>query len=223
MNIVTIKLGNKFDSSFVNRVYEMCKRNLTQDFKFFCYTDDMSGIHPDIHIIAHQEMNLRPYFYKLYMLELFDEAVLLDLDVVIQNNIDWLSYYFVDNKITLIKTDYRRYNSSVMAWKNAYHIWYQFMINPKKHMDQFRGIDGFLSTLHRGCLRNFLKWSIYSRIYGIYEFDKEHHIKGTDRHKEYYYPEMSICIFNSYNREIILEEGYLLDDKSYEGMEHYWS
>jgi len=221
MNIVTVKLGDKFDSSFVNRVYEMCKRNLTQDFNFFCYTDNFKGIDPYIHIIEHEDMSLKPVFYKLYLFYLFQKGLYLDLDVVIQNNIDHLPFYAKRGCVSLIRSQ-RGYNSSVMAWDSTDHLWSKFMCDPEKYMMIHRGIDTYLESNAQVC--HFSQFDIYSRLYGIYGCDdKPIYIPETGRHKEYYYPNMPICIFNSYNKTIDVKKGYMLDDQSYEGFEHYWS
>src|SRR5690606_19314760 len=46
--IICIKWGTKFGPEFVNRLYGMVARNITPPFRLYCFTDDGSGLHPDI-------------------------------------------------------------------------------------------------------------------------------------------------------------------------------
>ena len=226
MKIVTVKLGDKYDSSFVNRVYKMCQKNLTIPFNFYCYTEDPSGLDPNIIVVDHTDLGIKPVYYKLLLFRLFDSAVYFDLDVVIQKNIDWIQNNIRPNKLTLIKTYMThqgrwRCNSSVMAWNNMSKIWHIFNNHRELHLEKYTtGIDNFLSNRNYQ-MTYFNRFDIYSRLHGIYEWDGP--IPLGERHKEYYYPDISICIFNSYGKTIDHRKGILLDDKSYEGMEHYWS
>ena len=44
ISIYTVKWGTKYNSAYVNNVYEACMRNITRDFEFFCLTDDASDL-----------------------------------------------------------------------------------------------------------------------------------------------------------------------------------
>jgi hypothetical protein len=47
-NFVCMKWGTLYDAGFVNKLYAMVKRNISDDFRFVCLTDDRSGVNPDI-------------------------------------------------------------------------------------------------------------------------------------------------------------------------------
>ena len=47
-NIVTMKWGDRYPSSFVNRLYNSVSRNLGDEFRFFCFTDNEVGLNPAI-------------------------------------------------------------------------------------------------------------------------------------------------------------------------------
>ena len=38
-NIVCMKWGNAYGADYVNRLYNMVKRNMTRPFRFICFTD----------------------------------------------------------------------------------------------------------------------------------------------------------------------------------------
>lgn len=128
-NILCVKHGTKYSVDYVNKLYNMVKRNTTLPFTFHCFTDDITGI--DDNIQTHTlptELNLnRSWWYKLYLFkkDLFPENTVnfyLDLDIVITDNIDCLLEYEV--KALVGPRDYFRardestkhLNSSIMRW-----------------------------------------------------------------------------------------------------------
>lgn len=46
--IICIKWGTKFGPEFVNRLHGMVSRHITPPFRLYCFTDDGTGLHPDI-------------------------------------------------------------------------------------------------------------------------------------------------------------------------------
>lgn len=44
VNILTVKWGKRYDANYVNKLYAGIARNTTWKFKFFCFTDDSSGL-----------------------------------------------------------------------------------------------------------------------------------------------------------------------------------
>ena len=48
VNILTMKWGDFYGPHYVNRLYWMVKRNLNRSFRFLCYTDDSTGIIPEV-------------------------------------------------------------------------------------------------------------------------------------------------------------------------------
>ena len=47
-NIICMKWGDKFDSSYVNRLYKMVEKNITIPHRFVCFTDNPDGIDKNI-------------------------------------------------------------------------------------------------------------------------------------------------------------------------------
>lgn len=171
-NIFVVKWGSKFTSEHVNRVHRMCKRNITEPFNFYCYTEDSSGVDDDINIVALDEtLDLKAWWWKLTLFKQNNMSsginLFFDLDVVIQNNIDHFFDLAQSNKIVLLSpldqddTDQNtfadrpdsiyftqgHYNSSIMIWYNNENqdIFEKFYSLKNVYTNLFHGIDEFLS------------------------------------------------------------------------------
>lgn len=145
LNILTVKIGTKYLSQHVNELYEQCLMHVEEPFTFFCYTEDSSGLHPNIVPIQYQDYNLDPVVYN--KLRLFDQqmpfkgrCLYFDIDVVLQKSVSPLLVLPQPGKLRTIKTywrpiepvsrkfatdDFRLYyfhhqqhniNSSIMIW-----------------------------------------------------------------------------------------------------------
>lgn len=99
-NIVCMKWGNAYGADYVNRLYNMVKRNMTRPFRFICFTDHKEGIDPAIEVFDLPPWKSAPLSrmgaYRKKTLCRADLApfkegerfLYLDLDVVIMANID---------------------------------------------------------------------------------------------------------------------------------------
>ena len=48
-----MKWGTKYGPEYVNRLYGMVRRHLRGDFRFVCFTDDVTGIRPEVdHVVT---------------------------------------------------------------------------------------------------------------------------------------------------------------------------
>ena len=113
-NVVCIKWGNVYTPDYVNRLYNMIERNTTEPFKFYCFTDDDSGLKDEVIQKPLPIMNVKPEENKFaYRKEaglcadnlggLNGQRVLyLDLDVVIVDNIDCFFTYPEDKEFLII-------------------------------------------------------------------------------------------------------------------------
>ena len=192
MNILCVKLGTKYPSEMVNNLFRMCIKNVTTPFEFFCYTDDRSGIIPNINIIRYVDNGLDLAVYnKLYLFsEEFDNQipegprVYFDLDLVIINNIDNIVN---DNKdeLSLIRPSWREeqqygpptwhhmFNSSCMTWTspNTRCLWEHLQRDPEMFMAKYKwGMDSFMFYEHKNAGTNihyFQPNNFCSYIYGV--------------------------------------------------------
>jgi hypothetical protein len=170
----------------------MCRKNITQPFNFICYTDDSTGIVPEVNIIPYVDYGLDLIVYnKLYLFsEKFDRVipegprVYFDLDLIIKSNIDDIVN---DNKgeLTLIRpvwrSEHRRgppiwhhmFNSSCMTWTspNTRCLWEHLQKDPEMFMAKYYwGMDSYMSYEHQSAGTNihyFPALKFYSYLYGL--------------------------------------------------------
>ncbi len=153
MNVFCVKWGDKYDRSFVERLRESLKRNLTGDWKFYCYTDKPEKDY-DIPV---EYPELRKWWHKLALLKFKGENLYFDLDIQINGNIDFLKKDF--GTLTLIdstpwkteqdelKFKYNRdtlVNSSIMRWEDQGYIFDKFLSNRNTYLRLYSGIDRWI-------------------------------------------------------------------------------
>lgn len=193
MNILTVKWGTKYSHEHVNRLHE-----LIGHCTFYCYTEDPSGLNPNINVIPIEE-DLPDVWNKLALFKenfgnIKGKIMYLDLDVIVYNDLKSDLYDAYDN-FTMVKCywkplkelykerkEFSRYpndyhiktdmdiNSSVMIWNQNenVHIWNTFMNDPESYMLKYLGIDRFL--FWEKLSNNFFDPNlVYSRYYGIDE------------------------------------------------------
>mgnify|MGYP000190911516 CR=1 FL=1 len=92
MNILTLKVGDRYDSRYVNRLYRGLKRNSTIDFDFYCYTEDPTNLDQNIHVIPLVERDdVQKQWYKIdfhHMPWLQGKCIILDIDYLVISNVD---------------------------------------------------------------------------------------------------------------------------------------
>ena len=201
--ILTLKYGEKYTSDDVNTIYEHTEGK----YNYVCVTDDPKGLDPNIGIIymEHEpEGNMEKL--KLFQFNFGGPILYLDLDVRIQKPIDHLFDYCGENPIICYtwwkdKKDkmpigdypYRdkfplsNYNSSIMMWNDATHIWNHYNKNPDEYIVKYPyGDDTFL--YHEGFTFEHLPNSeVYSYLYAGRKYRPEFTIcllNGQDRHPE---------------------------------------
>ena len=96
-NVICIKWGTKFDADYVNCLYKMVEKNLTLPHRFVCFTDNSNGLLNGIEVRPLPELNDEGIPDKAWkklglftkdLADLEGEALFLDLDIVIRDNID---------------------------------------------------------------------------------------------------------------------------------------
>ena len=93
LNVLTLKVGNKYSPHYVNRLYKGLKRNSTVPLEFFCYTENSEGLDKNIHVIPLTERNeIRQHWYKFDFHNMpfltGEKCFIMDIDVVVTGNID---------------------------------------------------------------------------------------------------------------------------------------
>ena len=158
--VVCMKWGNKFDNSYVNRLYNLVSKNLTLPFKFICFTDNSDGFNSEIEVRPLPEMDLDPSLPERgwRKLSLFKETfegldgctgLFLDLDIVIRDNID--EFFKVPGEFIIIKDwDFPNDiigNSSVFRFEFNKHkdVYDYFISNFDSVRQQHRNEQAYLS------------------------------------------------------------------------------
>ena len=129
VNIICMKWGEKFDASYVNKLYGMVSRNLTLPFRFVCFTENSKGIRDEVQIEPLVKLDLPKNipergWQKLSLFAkdlggLKGKALFLDLDVVIVDNID--DFFTVEGDFLIVhdkrKPSKQEGNSSVFRFE----------------------------------------------------------------------------------------------------------
>lgn len=103
LNVLTLKITNKYSAEYVNRLYKNLKKHTTIKFNFFCYTEDANGLDEEIQVIPLVERDgIKRQWYKIdfHNMPQFqgEKCLILDIDVIPIANIDSiLSYDLPDN------------------------------------------------------------------------------------------------------------------------------
>ena len=129
INILTVKWGTKYDADYVNKLFRGFKRNTQKSFKFICFTDDSSGLDPEIEpreLIENWKgwWGKASIFSKSHSLK--GLKFFIDLDMIITGNLDDLLAF--KGKFCLLRTDElycetlnkNGYNSSIILWRSDY-------------------------------------------------------------------------------------------------------
>jgi len=148
---VCLKHGNKYDSEYVNTLYNMFKRNCTLDVQFVCFTENSAGIDKHIEVRPLPKTTITGWWYKPMFfnqhLGLQGTLLFCDLDVIIFQNIDKL-YDYKPGKFCIIRDfnrmrqkNWQRMNSSVFRLDTGTHshVYDEFIQDPVKISRRFHG------------------------------------------------------------------------------------
>lgn len=97
VNIVTLKWGELYGAEYVNKLYNAVKDNLSLPYRFVCFTDDNTGLLPEIDSFPIPEIEVEPPLLytgwrKLCLfkneLPIKGKCLFLDLDMLITGSLD---------------------------------------------------------------------------------------------------------------------------------------
>lgn len=158
MKIVCLKWGTMYGADYVNKLYGGVQRNTTLPYEFYCYTDDPTGIRPEVTIFPLSTVGLLGWWNKLYLFHpnngLSGNVLYFDLDTLIVDNIDEILQY-KGNFATLSeyalrpgfkKETQRELASGMMAWthETVAYLWYEFTRDTQS-MTHFNGDQDFIT------------------------------------------------------------------------------
>lgn len=154
--VLCLKHGTKYSVEYVNKLYNMTKRNMTVPFRFACITEDPTGLYQDIVHIPLPTYDLDGWWFKIWVfsdeLPIHGEILFIDLDVVIINNIDDIWLYNPD-KFCIIRDFIRstipgwsKFNSSVFKFSSEkYNYLWDILKEDLTQTNQFHGDQDFLN------------------------------------------------------------------------------
>jgi glycosyltransferase involved in cell wall biosynthesis len=133
LNIVCVKHGTMYGPEYVNRLFDMVRRNLPAgNYRFTCFTEDATGIDPEYHIRPLPE-GLSGWWNKLYLFKegLFpkgERVIFFDLDTVIVGQLDAIVNY--SGAFATLRDFWRPegLGPAVILWEAGQHtaIWQRF-------------------------------------------------------------------------------------------------
>lgn len=169
INVVCVRVGEKYGRDYVAILHDMVKRNLDAEHRFWCLTDDPQPIHEEIGLIE-TTPDLPGWWQKLALfapdMPWKDERVVyLDLDVAVVGRLDEL----VETRGIIRDWHLPGYNSSVMVWDGGEHsaIWSLFA---KVLIDELPGDQDWITSVDQlqdgDCMEGATrvqKWEILPR------------------------------------------------------------
>ena len=160
--ITCLKIGDKFNAEYVNKLYTMVRHQT--EAPFFCFTDNPEGIDPNVNVVSIdvsdylQWENWWAAWYKILLfvapeIEKFDRKIFFDLDVIIHGDIkpilehsDGFSLIYSKWKGVMHKIKYpdkSMFNSSVMVWSDNKIVYEHWSKDPKGFVAKYHGTDDF--------------------------------------------------------------------------------
>lgn len=136
VNIATLKWGDRYGPTFVNRLYRSINTHLSRPFRFLCFTDDASGLLPEIEPHPLPALDLPERYARTTWLKLGlfadglagmeGDCLFLDLDLLIVGGIDCFFDYIPGERCIIHNWKLKHQifkkrpdvgNSSVFRWR----------------------------------------------------------------------------------------------------------
>ena len=149
--VCCLKYGNKYDASYVNKLYNMVSRHLTLDHEFVCFTEDATDINPNVRIESLPNLAVTGWWFKPMFfnpkLEVKGTLLFLDLDMIIFKNIDNL-FTYKPGEFCIIRDfnrhvirNYEKFNSSVFRLTTGQHcnVYTEFIRDAKNVTRRYHG------------------------------------------------------------------------------------
>ena len=146
ISVICLKWGTMYSSDYVNKLYSSILRNTTVPFDFYCFTEDATGLNPNILIKPLKYNTLEGWWNKVYLFS--DEIGIggrifyVDLDTVITGDIT--NIMSVDTGFVVLRdfytgiaksiTNQTHVGSGLMSWDagSLTHLWTNFIKDPNK-------------------------------------------------------------------------------------------
>jgi len=159
-NVVCLKWGTLYGAEYVNKLYGMVQRNVSDPVRFVCFTEDASGIRPEVEVaplpvFPEPEWKYARYCSAWRKLALFDSTALglsgktlfLDLDVVILRSLE--PFFSASNTFAMLENWYQpgKGQASVMMFQGDIMkpVLERYLNNSIAVLDQFQTEQEYIS------------------------------------------------------------------------------
>ena len=93
MKFLTLKFGERYSADYVNKLYKGIKRNSSDPFDFYCYTENPEGLDENVKVIELvKRKGVRRHWYRFDFHDMpflkGHKCVVMDIDAVITGSID---------------------------------------------------------------------------------------------------------------------------------------
>lgn len=235
VKFITMKWGKKYGPEYVNRLYNCIKRTYSDRFKFYCVTDDTTGLDKRINTLTFEDVGYyesskcftiqKMFLFKKGILPFGGPYVCLDLDTLILKDLKpyFDEYQFKEGRF--IKNYWESIegcrhqtffgacwlNSSFVTWDGDQldHV-YQFYVDHKEAIEwKYQDLDWFLWNTILDDLNFHPPKIVYAYSFGAYHPDDMEKYKFRD--------DYLMAIFNTSHGE-----GVELDEAD-GWVKEYWS
>lgn len=181
--IICIKWGTKFGAEYVNRLYNMSRRNITGDFRLVCFTDITEGLLPEIETrdlpvlgCKHPDRSNGKWpkvaLWGPELGGLTGPVLFIDLDSVIINNIDDYFSYGSPDDVILARNWAKPFSgmgqTSIFRFpvgKNS-HILENFRAAPQEIADKYRYEQHYITSSVTGGIKFWPEhWTRHFRLH----------------------------------------------------------
>jgi hypothetical protein len=227
LNVLCLKYGTKYSADYVNKLYNMTQRHLTVPHRFVCFTENSTGLNPNIEIrsLPH-DSSIKGWWWKTFLFKADhfakgDVNLFFDLDIVIVNNIDKLVTHpgtflgFEDPGKIYSRTS--RLNSSVMRWSSGEYsdIWQTYLTDRQ----QSRGLHGdqdWIWRLHQNAIAFYPDKWIQSYKWQVRSHSELQRFGAVQKFKDVKNPtidpETSILVFHGTPNPEDVEDPVIVDN-----------
>ncbi len=155
IDVYCVNVGTKYNRGFDQKLKESVAKHLTLEHNFICLTDkpekdyDRQVTHPE----------LRGVFHKLSLFQYTGKCLFFDLDIAINDNINFLASDFGDltvvdsspwkqdslrDPLKFRMTQNTLINSSIMRWSDERKVFEKFCKHRDMYLRLYTGIDRFI-------------------------------------------------------------------------------
>lgn len=155
--VFCLKWGDKYGPNYVNNLYNMVERNLSLPYTFVCFTEDPTGLNPNIVVQPLPDIKTSGWWFKTAIfgdLGFKGVGLFIDLDVVIYRNIDKF-FEYSPGDFCIIR-DFNRYNIKNIVKMNSsvfrlnlnslHHVYNTYKSSPEVYNTKFKGDQEFIES-----------------------------------------------------------------------------